>query len=203
MHGYKLRFRGCLVGCQPPLNACQLPLNARQVFSNQIPRMLSFLPCRALLLIIGLPLNLVLLGLFCWYRAAGSPKRFAASFVGSGMAAVLVMTLLLLHFQRLVRGGGCTACTCAASQLAAMLPCLLQLRQPHMACGQLGVHAGTLAQPLIVHRHVASCVQEFVGFFGRSLVQGCAGKHCPKGSEPNCVVPRAIPWADLLPKGAQ
>jgi hypothetical protein len=99
----------------------------------------------ALLLIIGLPLNLVLLGLFCWYQAAGSPKRFATSFVGSSAAAALVVTLLLLHFQRL----------------------------------------------------------EFVGFFGRSLVQGCSGKHCPKGSEPNCVVPRTIPWIDLLPKGAQ
>ena len=59
---------------------------------------------RALLLIIGLPLNLVLLGFFCWYRAAGSPKRFATQLAGSGAAAALLVTLLLLHFRRLVRG---------------------------------------------------------------------------------------------------
>lgn len=59
---------------------------------------------RALLLIIGLPLNLVLLGFFCWYRAAGGPKRFATQLAGSGAAAALLITLLLLHFRRLVRG---------------------------------------------------------------------------------------------------
>ena len=67
---------------------------------------------------------------------------------------------------------------------------------------QLGVQAHMLPT---AHTSIPPicCLQEFVGFFGRSLVQGCAGRHCPKGSEPNCVVPRTIPWVDLLPKGAQ
>ena len=64
----------------------------------------SPLPCRVLCIIIGLPLNLVLLGLFCWYQAAGGAKRFAASFAGSSAAVALLLALLLLHFQRLVRG---------------------------------------------------------------------------------------------------
>lgn len=41
------------------------------------------------------------------------------------------------------------------------------------------------------------------GFYGRSLVPGCAGKHCPQGSEPNCNFPSTVPWIDLLPPHAQ
>lgn len=99
---------------------CSCPATGRHKWpppsSASHPRA-TFPPCRALFLIIGLPLNLVLLGLYLWYRAAGSPKRFAASLAGSAAAAALIVTLLLLHFQRLVRGwwhswvmGACAKC---------------------------------------------------------------------------------------------
>lgn len=59
---------------------------------------------RALTVIIGLPLNLALLGLYAWYRAAGSSRRFAASFAATAAALALATALALWHFQALVRG---------------------------------------------------------------------------------------------------
>lgn len=55
-----------------------------------------------LFFIIVVPLNLGLLGLFAWYTAAGSPRRFLASFVATGAASALAVTLALWHFQSIV-----------------------------------------------------------------------------------------------------
>jgi preprotein translocase subunit SecD len=55
--------------------------------------------------VVGVPLNLALLGLYCWYRSMG-PRRFAASLAASAAALAVVVTLALLHYQRIVRGGG-------------------------------------------------------------------------------------------------
>lgn len=76
-----------------------------------------------LFLLIALPLNLVLLGLFLWYTSMPSPRAFAASFLAAGAALALCVGLALVHYQRMVRGRTCpvlvTATACAA---AAPLP---------------------------------------------------------------------------------
>lgn len=67
------------------------------------PRARAPLPRRVLFLIIALPLNLVLLGLFLWYTAMPTPRAFAASFLASGVALALCVGLALVHYQRMVR----------------------------------------------------------------------------------------------------
>jgi hypothetical protein len=54
-----------------------------------------------LFLLIGLPLNLVLLGLFFWYCSM-RPRSFAASLFGSAALSVLVVTLALTHYKHIV-----------------------------------------------------------------------------------------------------
>lgn len=88
---------------------------------------------RVLFLIIALPLNLALLGLYCWGRAAGGPRRFLMQLGAVAAAAALATTLALTHYKHLVRScaarralqqcwhvgagvrpcGGCTLQACA------------------------------------------------------------------------------------------
>lgn len=51
--------------------------------------------------LIALPLNLVLLGLWLWYCAM-SPQSFTMSFVGAGATMLLVVVLALAHYKRMV-----------------------------------------------------------------------------------------------------
>ncbi|GAB4815444.1 hypothetical protein N2152v2_002490 [Parachlorella kessleri] len=51
-----------------------------------------------LFVVISLPLNLVLLGLWAWYCAM-TPKRFAASFVGAGVMMAVLVTVALVHYK--------------------------------------------------------------------------------------------------------
>lgn len=139
-----------------------------------------------LFLVVALPLNMLLLGLFLWYTSM-RPRQFAASLLGTGAAAALAVALALLHYQHIVSAGcwvgwvrplHCWAwCLGAAADGSAPAPCpaFLPLSWPQ------------------AHR----------GFMGRSLVPGCAGSGCPPGSEPNCNFPPTLPLIDLLPAGAQ
>ncbi|KAL4451645.1 hypothetical protein ABPG75_007307 [Micractinium tetrahymenae] len=58
-----------------------------------------------LFLLIALPLNLVLLGLFFWYTSMPTPRAFAASFLASGAALALGVALALVHYQRMATVG--------------------------------------------------------------------------------------------------
>lgn len=57
-----------------------------------------------LFVVIALPLNLVLLGLWLWYRAM-TPKRFLASFVSTGVLFVLFVAGGLAYYERVVSWG--------------------------------------------------------------------------------------------------
>lgn len=147
-------------------------------------------PRRVLICIVATPLNLVLLGLHLWAKAAGGPRRFLLQLGGAAAAVALALTLALTHYQHLVRraaGGRGMARACAR---------VVQL------CMLLGKAAAHHATP------DATCTappspQAYRGFYGRSLAPGCSGKHCPPGSEPNCNFPQTTPWVDLLPQHTQ
>ncbi|EFN55879.1 hypothetical protein CHLNCDRAFT_145486 [Chlorella variabilis] len=57
-----------------------------------------------LFLVVALPLNMLLLGLFLWYTSM-RPRQFAASLLGTGAAAALAVALALLHYQHIAHRG--------------------------------------------------------------------------------------------------
>ena len=54
-----------------------------------------------LFLLLSLPLNLVLLGLFFWYCSM-RPRSFAATLLGSAALSALVVALALTHYKHIV-----------------------------------------------------------------------------------------------------